>query len=309
MYGPTETTIWSAVQHVQGEHVGVVPIGQPIANTQLHVLDSKLQPLPVGVPGDLYIGGDGLARGYLNRPELTGEKFSPNPFSSRGSRLYRTGDRARYLMDGTVDFLGRADFQVKIRGFRIELGEIEAVLRTVPGVREAIAVADGDDHRDKRLVVYLVAVPGASLEERELRRVLQLKLPDYMVPSIYVNLPELPLTPNGKVDRRALPAPAFVSSESREDFVAPSDPMEMEIAQLWQTLLEHSPIGVHDNFFELGGHSLLATQFLARLRSTFQVQVSLKTFFQEPTVSGIAKALEEVLLSEPEISGTARRSM
>jgi amino acid adenylation domain-containing protein len=302
MYGPTETTIWSAVYQVQTEQTGVVPIGQPIANTQLFVLDSKLQPVPIGVPGDLYIGGDGLARGYLNRPELTQEKFLPSPFShSTGSRLYRTGDRARYLADGAVDFLGRADYQVKIRGFRIELGEIEAVLRTVPGVRDAVVVAHEDGHRDKRLVAYVVAAQETGLNERELRAALQLKLPEYMVPSIFVPLPELPLTPNGKVDRRALPEPTYVSSESRKNFVAPRDEVEMEIAELWQTLLERQPIGIYDNFFELGGHSLLATQFLARLRSTFQVQVSLRSFFGDPTVSGIAKAIEEVLLGESDV--------
>jgi amino acid adenylation domain-containing protein len=302
MYGPTETTIWSAVYQVQTEQTGVVPIGQPIANTQLFVLDSKLQPVPIGVPGDLYIGGDGLARGYLNRPELTQEKFLPSPFShSTGSRLYRTGDRARYLADGAVDFLGRADYQVKIRGFRIELGEIEAVLRTVPGVRDAVVVAHEDGHRDKRLVAYVVAAQETGLDERELRAALQLKLPEYMVPSIFVPLPELPLTPNGKVDRRALPEPTYVSSESRKNFVAPRDEVEMEIAELWQTLLERKPIGIYDNFFELGGHSLLATQFLARLRSTFQVQVSLRSFFGDPTVSGIAKAIEEVLLGESDV--------
>jgi acyl carrier protein len=263
------------------------------------VLDAKLQPVPIGVPGDLYIGGDGLARGYLNRPELTKEKFLPNPFSSRGGRLYCTGDRARYLADGTVDFLGRADYQVKIRGFRIELGEIESVLRTAPGVRDAVVVAHGDD-RDKRLVAYVMPVQGGSLDERGLRSALQLKLPEYMLPSVYMSLPELPLTPNGKVNRRTLPAPNFTSSESREDFVAPRDEVEIEIAQLWQALLERKPIGIYDNFFELGGHSLLATQFLARLRSAFQVQVSLKSFFQEPTVSGVAKALEVVLLGESE---------
>jgi len=299
MYGPTETTIWSAVHEVKTEQTGVVSIGYPIANTQLHVLDAKLQPVPIGVPGDLYIGGDGLARGYLNRPELTKEKFIPNPFSSRGSRLYSTGDRARYLADGTVDFLGRADYQVKIRGFRIELGEIESVLRTAPGVRDAVVVAHGED-RDKRLVAYVMPAQGGSLDERGLRSTLQLKLPEYMLPSVYVSLPELPLTPNGKVNRRALPAPNFTSSESRENFVAPRDEVEIEIAQLWQALLERKPIGIYDNFFELGGHSLLATQFLARLRSAFQVQVSLKSFFQEPTVSGVAKALEVVLLGEPE---------
>ena len=298
MYGPTETTIWSAVQHVRGEQSGIVPIGYPIANTQLYVLGAKLQPLPIGVPGDLYIGGDGLARGYLNRPELSAEKFIANPFSPQ-TRLYKTGDRARYRQDGAVDFLGRADFQVKIRGFRIELGEIESVLRTCPGVQEAVVVAHGED-ANKRLVAYVVPEQGQGTDERLLRESLQLKLPDYMLPSVYVMLREFPLTPNGKVDRRALPAPASSAFEVRGNFVAPRDEVEIEIAQLWQTLLERAPIGIYDNFFELGGHSLLATQFLARLRNAFQVQVPLRSFFQEPTVSGIAKALEEVLLTESE---------
>ncbi|HEV2799878.1 MAG TPA: condensation domain-containing protein [Pyrinomonadaceae bacterium] len=299
LYGPTEAavdvTAWECVREA-GE---VVPIGRPIANTQIYILDADLHPVPVGVAGELYIAGAGLARGYLNRPELTAERFLPDPFGAAGGRLYRTGDRARFLSDGSIEYLGRVDYQVKVRGFRIELGEVEAALAAHPQVNEAVVVAREDEEGDRRLVAYLVAavesiggVEKANVAARvkELRAHLAQRLPDYMIPAHYVWLENLPLTPNGKVDRRALPAPDKAGDES--GFVAPCTPVEEIVAGLFAAVLKVERVGLYDNFFELGGHSLLATQLTSRVREAFGVEVPLRTLFEEPTVSALAATIE-----------------
>ena len=257
LYGPTETTIWSTIARVEPGETTVV-IGRPIANTQIYILDSCLQPVPVGVHGEIYIGGDGLARGYLNRPELTDETFVANPFSSRlGARLYRTGDRASYRADGKIEFLRRVDEQVKIRGYRIELGEIESALNEHAGVEDSVVVArERDSSGEKELVGYIVANQDSVASASELRSLLRQKLPDYMIPSWFVFLDALPLTPNGKMDRNALPPPDDERPLLDQGFLVPRTEIEELVAQIWREVLQCDKIGVHDNFFELGGHSL-----------------------------------------------------
>ncbi|CAG1017413.1 hypothetical protein BURC_02063, partial [Burkholderiaceae bacterium] len=259
LYGPTEAAVdvthWTCQPH---NAAGLVPIGRPIANTQLYILDAHLEPVPVGAPGELYLAGVGVGRGYHLRPALTAERFLPNPFSTElGTRLYRTGDLARYLPDGSVDFLGRADFQVKIRGFRIELGEVEAALREHPHVQDALVLAR-EGEAGKRLVAYLVPHPEAAPTVSDLRRFLQAKLPEYMLPAAFVAVPAWPLSPNGKLDRKALPAPEVVRPALDHAFVPPRTPQEKILADLWAEVLRREPIGVHDNFLELGGDSILS---------------------------------------------------
>ena len=294
LYGPTETTIWSTVCQIKpGDEV--ISIGRPIANTQVYLLDPQLQPVPVGVPGELYIGGDGLARGYLNRAELTAERFIPHPFSDEpGARLYKTGDLARYRADGTIEHLGRLDYQVKLRGFRIELGEIEAVLAQHLAVRQAVVVAREDVPGDKRLVAYVVPQPHQMPTISGLRGYLQAKLPDYMVPSAFVLLEAFPLTPNGKVDRRALPAPELTRPELQEAFVAPRTSIEEVVTGIWSQILGIEQIGIHDDFIALGGDSLMAMQVIARLRRVLQVQLSLTRFFEAPTVAQLAEIVTQL---------------
>jgi amino acid adenylation domain-containing protein len=293
-YGPTEATIsatfWTCER---GSGRRFVPIGRPIANTRIHVLDRYLRPVPVGVPGELYIGGAGLARGYFGRPGLTAERLVPDPFSEvPGARLYRTGDRARYGADGTLEFLGRLDFQVKIRGFRVEPGEIAATLAKHQGVGECIVVAREDSPADQRLVAYLVPVADASPPGiDELRGFLQARLPEHMIPSAFVLLDAMPLTPSGKVDRRALPAPEH-SRAGLAELVTPRTPVEEAIAEIWMALLKVDGVGVHDNFFALGGHSLLAAQVVARLRAAFGLDLPLRALFETPTVAGLAERIE-----------------
>jgi amino acid adenylation domain-containing protein len=295
LYGPTETTIWSAVHEVGPSH-GAVSIGRPIANTQIYLLDRHLQPLPIGVPGELHIGGDGLSEGYLRRPELTAEKFVPNPFSSEpGARLYKTGDLARYLPNANIEVLGRIDHQVKIRGFRIELGEIEAILSQHPAVQEVVALVREDVAGDKRLVAYLVSNQAPAPTASELRGFLKEKLPEYMAPSAFLILEKLPLTPNGKVDRRALPKLDGAEPERGGIFVAPRSPVEEMLAEIWAEVLGFEQVSVHDNFFELGGHSLLATQVISRLRDVFQVDLPLRRIFEASTVAGLAERVEMAL--------------
>src|SRR3990172_3746196 len=293
-YGPTESTTftsWYLVQDVP-EGAITIPIGRPISNTQIYLLDSHLQPVPVGVPGELHIGGDGLARGYLNQPELTADKFIPNPFSEGpGERLYKTGDLARYLPDGDTEFLGPIDHQVKVRGFRVEPGEIEAVLGGHPAVREVVVMAREGVPGDKRLVAYVVPVQGQAPAAGELSQFLKEKLPEYMVPSAFVMLDMLPLTPNGKVDRRALQAPDQARPDLEESFVAPSSPIEELLAGMWAKVLGVERVGINDNFFELGGHSLLATQLISRVRETFQVELPLRSLFEAPTLDDLAVAI------------------
>ena len=266
MYGPTETTIWSATYPVTHAS-GTIPIGRPIANTQIYIVDPHLHPVPVGVAGELLIGGDGVVRGYLNRDELTRERFIPDPFSSDPrARLYRTGDLARYQRDGNIEFLGRADHQVKVRGYRIELGEIEAILNDHPAVQEAVVIAREDSPGDKRLVAYLVAA-GEPPSARECRERLQEKLPDYMVPSNFVFLRQLPLTPNAKVDRKALPAPEQVEAKTERACEPPENDFERSIATIWKEVLNIQSVGRQDNFFDLGGHSLHLVRVHSRLRN------------------------------------------
>ncbi|MBD2040241.1 condensation domain-containing protein, partial [Microcoleus sp. FACHB-672] len=306
-YGPTESVVGCCIYEVpeDAKLSGAMPIGNPIANTQLYILDKHLQPVPVGLQGELYIGGAGLARGYLNRPDLTAEKFIANPFSNEpNSRLYKTGDLARYLPDGTIEYLGRIDNQVKIRGFRIELGEIEAALSQHPSVEEAVVIAREDEPGNQRLVAYVVADEAymdgqvSGIKSSELRSFLKEKLPDYMVPAVFVLLEALPLTPNGKVDRRALPAPDTAMGDLASTFISPRNPIEEVIAGIWTEVLYVERVGIHDNFFELGGHSLLATQVISRLREAFQIAIPLSWLFELPTVSSLSERIETALKSE-----------
>ncbi len=295
LYGPTEASIdVTAWECGRDSDRAVVPIGRPIANTQVYLLDHDLQPVPIGIAGELYTGGAGLARGYLNRPALTAETFIPNPFSDQpGTRLYKTGDLARYQPDGTIEFLGRADHQVKIRGFRIELGEIEAVLTQHPPVLQAVAVAREDVPGDNRLVAYIVPNKDQPLAVNDLRNFLKLKLPEYMRPSACVVLDALPVTPNGKVDRRALPAPDQSRPDLNEALIAPRTPAEKVIVDIWAEVLKLEQVGIHDNFFDLGGHSLLATQVVSRLRKALQAEIPLRALFQSPTVAGLAMEIAQ----------------
>ncbi len=291
LYGPTEATIWTTVYKLDGGS-GAVSIGRPISNTTAYVLDRQLRPAPVGVPGDLYIGGEGLARGYLNQPAATGEKFIPDPFSQvPGARLYQTGDRARFLPSGNIEFLGRIDHQVKVRGFRIEPAEVEAAIEQYPGARKSVVVAS-DVSGDKRLVAY-VACDEQRPAVEEIRSFLKDKLPDYMVPSLFIMLSDLPLTPAGKVDRRALPAPDLTRPELVKPFVAPRDAIELELASIWEEILGTSPVGVTDNFFDLGGHSLLAVRLMGRIQKQFGKKLPLATLIQEGTIEQLAGTLRQ----------------
>ncbi|HEX6371569.1 MAG TPA: amino acid adenylation domain-containing protein [Longimicrobium sp.] len=289
-YGPTETTVGALTHRVGAERTetasGTLVLGRPLPNYQVFVVDAHLRPVPVGVPGELLIGGAGVARGYLGRPELTAEKFIRNPFGE--GRLYRTGDRCRWLADGTVEFLGRMDQQVKIRGFRVEPGEVEAALRQHAGVTECVVIAREDVPGDRRLVAYVVGDADADGLRGELRRT----LPDYMVPGAFVALEQIPLTPNGKVDRRALPAPDTAADASR--YVAPRTPTEEVLAGVWAELLRRERVGVEESFFELGGHSLLATRVVSRVREVFGVELPLRALFEEPTVAGMAERVERL---------------
>ncbi len=295
-YGPTETTVCASMYETDAAEENDPPIGRPIGNFELYVLDRNLLPVPVGVAGELCVGGVGLARGYLNRPDLTAEKFIPDPFSKRhGARLYRTGDLVRRLPDGNIQFLGRIDQQVKVRGFRIELGEIEAVLREVPRVKDVIVLVREDIPGEKRLTAYLVCDdPKPSVAE--LRDKLSRQLPDYMVPTAFVFLEAMPLTPNGKIDRRALPKPELDRSMAQSEYVAPRDETEEKLCAIVGDLLHLDKVGIHDNFFELGGHSLLATQFMSRLRTDFQVELPLLTLFEKPTVAQLAEEIAKAKL-------------
>ncbi|WP_163998551.1 non-ribosomal peptide synthase/polyketide synthase [Pyxidicoccus caerfyrddinensis] len=294
-YGPTESTLFtSCFRMTRPEQVGsAVPIGTPIANTRVYLLDASFQPVPPGVPGELFIGGEGLARGYLARPELTAERFLPDAFSSSpGARLYRTGDVARWRPDGVLEFLGRLDSQVKVRGYRIELAEVEAALLAHPAVREAIAVVREDVPGDKRLVAYVVSPsPDQPLSAAALRDFLQQRLPEFMLPSAFVALEALPLTGNGKVDRKALPVPDGALASSFE-YIAPRNETEQRLAALWCEVLRVERVGLHDSFFELGGHSLLATRIVSRLRAVFGVELPLRTLFEAPTLEALARAVE-----------------
>ena len=291
IYGPTETTV-AATLTEWGAGRGRPPIGRPIANTQVYVLDAILQPVAEGVVGELYVGGQGLAQGYLRRPALTAERFVPSPFSAApGARLYRTGDLCRYRSDGVLEFVGRVDHQVKLRGFRIELGEIEAALGQHPAVREAVALVREDAPGDRRLVAYVVVREAQAASAEALRACLKDRLPEYMLPEI-VPLQAFPLTPAGKVDRRALPAPKDVQREPDQAFVAPRTPFEQEVASVWAELLGRARLGVEAHFFDLGGHSLLATRVVARIRQQFGVELPVRALFEAPTVAAFAERME-----------------
>lgn len=294
-YGPTEASVWCIVFDCHSSFSGnKVPIGRPIANTQVYLLNSYHQPVPVGVPGELYIGGDGIAKGYLNRPELTKEKFIPDPFSGKPeARLYKTGDMARYLPDGNIEFLGRVDDQVKIRGYRIELGEIEAVLGQHPAIQELIVTSREDTPGDKRLVAYVVLKGKTVSGTQELRAHVSQKLPDYMVPSAFVFLESLPRTPIGKVDLERLPAPDAKRHELDVRYSAPRNSVEEVLATIWAQVLNLDHVGIEDNFFELGGHSILVIQIASRVRDIFKVELPLRDIFAKPTVSGLAESLRE----------------
>jgi len=302
VYGPTENTTFSTFYLVENvdETATKLSIGRPISNTQVFILDSHLQPVPIGVRGELYLGGDGLARGYLNRPELTKEKFIINPLTNINSkhprsgdnRLYKTGDLARYLPDGNIEFLGRLDFQVKIRGFRIELEEIEKVIALHPQVETAVVLVTEDIHADKRLVAYIVSKHKQLVTSNELKIFLKQKLPDYMIPATFVFLDILPLTPNGKIDRRALPAGDLPRSPLEDTFMAPRTPVEEMLTKIWAEVLRLEKVGIQENFFELGGHSLLATQIISRGCEVFSVNLSISSLFEAPTIMGLAEKIE-----------------
>jgi amino acid adenylation domain-containing protein len=294
-YGPTETSICATLFEVPLGTTSqrITPIGQPVRNTQAFVLDEFQQPVPVGVAGELYLGGAGVARSYLHRPSLTADKFVPHPFSLiPGSRLYRTGDRARFLPSGLLHFLGRFDHQVKVRGFRIELGEIEALLSAHSDVEAVVVLAREQGAGEKQLVAYVVAAADSQPSVSELRRHLQERVPDYMLPSAFVMLSEMPLTASGKVDRRALPAPTGERPEMESTYVEARTPVEASVAEMWREVLRVERVGVEDNFFELGGHSLLATQIISRMREAFQVEIALHQFFEHPRVSELAQLVE-----------------
>ncbi|MFN8382938.1 MAG: amino acid adenylation domain-containing protein [Anaerolineales bacterium] len=317
LYGPTETTIWSTLYRVtSNESHGVsntIPVGRPIANTQIYILDSELQPVPVGVIGDLYIGGDGVSRGYLNRPELTAERFILNPFDGSFT-IYKTGDIARYLPDGNIEFFGRSDQQVKVRGFRIETGEIEVRLASHPSVRQAVVVAWKEKTSEASLVAYVVpASAEVEADGHQLREFLRQTLPEYMVPSIFVNIESLPLTPNGKVDRKALPEPTQqVRPDLRLPYVAPRTPLEKELAEICAQVLDLKDInsvGVHDNFFDLGGHSLLGTRLVFKLREKYgleSAQLPLRALFEQPTVANLARIIDVAVKGEGEVVYASR---
>ncbi len=287
LYGPTEVSVdvtWQ--EYVEDSNLGgTIPIGRPIANTQTYVLDEQLRPVPIGVLGELYLGGIGLARGYANRPDLTAERFVPHPFGQHGERLYRTGDLVRWLPEGVLEYAGRTDGQVKVRGNRLELGEIEAVLDRCPQVAASVVTAHQLDQDDVRLAGYVV--PTNDWDEAAVREVLRQQLPDFMMPSVFMVLDELPLNPNGKVDRKALPEPVW-GIQNKDRYVAPSDPVEELLCGIWSEILGTPRVGVEDDFFAAGGHSLLATRVISRIRDVFGVEFPLSRFFEEPTVRGLA---------------------
>jgi acyl-coenzyme A synthetase/AMP-(fatty) acid ligase/acyl carrier protein len=308
LYGPTEatidTTFWRCHQQ-QGRPI--MPIGRPIGNMQVYILDPYLNIVPVGVQGELHIAGPGIGRGYLNRPDLTAEKFVSNPFPSSistsgglrnwedkiGGRLYKSGDLARYLPNGSIEFIGRSDYQVKIHGFRIELGEVESVLSRHPTVEEAVVIVREDVPGDKRLVTYLVARHEPTPTSSDLRSFLKEKLPDYMIPSAFVFPDAFPITPHGKVDRRALPAPEQSRSELEAVYVAPQSEVERIIAEVWQQVLRIEQVGMHDNFFDLGGHSLLLIQIHNKFQELFKKEIPITDIFRYPTIKTLADHLAQ----------------
>jgi acyl-coenzyme A synthetase/AMP-(fatty) acid ligase/acyl carrier protein len=302
-YGPSEATVVATSGPVPAtENAGMPPtIGRPIDNTEIFILDERLQEVPAGEAGEMYIGGVGLAKGYLNRPELTEEKFIPHPFSDRpGARLYKTGDLARYLPDGQIAFLGRADYQIKIRGYRIEPDEIISVLNRHPFVSSSYVVAREDIPGDKRLVAYIVPVLGMHIAVASLREILRTYLPDYMIPAAFVLLRVLPRTTNGKVDRMALPVPDAENTLRDVETPRPGTPVEARVAEILASLLNLDHVGIDDNFFMLGGHSLLGTQVIVRIAETFGVELPLRTLFGAPTVRQLSAEIEKSIVARLE---------
>ncbi|WP_141254292.1 condensation domain-containing protein, partial [Brevibacillus parabrevis] len=307
-YGPTENTTFTCCYPVTelSEDITSFPIGRPISNTTVYVLDKHKQPVPYGVAGELYIGGDGLALGYLNNPELTAERFVENPFDpQKGSRLYRTGDLVRYLPNGTIEFIGRIDNQVKIRGFRIELGEVEAALALHPEVSETVVMARENDRGEKHLTAYVTVAKDDAPEVADLQAWLKTKLPEYMVPSVYVFLDAMPLTANGKIDRRRLPEPEWGNRSETKAYTEPRNQAEELIASIWSQVLGVEKVGIHDNFFELGGHSLLATRVISRLREVFGVEQSVRSIFEHPTIAAWSEQTAALQLGEPGTDGSS----
>jgi amino acid adenylation domain-containing protein len=306
-YGPTEAVITAAAYDIPadaGRHTARIPIGRPLPNRRAYILNKYGKPAPIGVAGELYLGGDRLAVGYLNDPEATAARFIADPFGPAGSRLYATGDLARYRADGNIEFLERADQQVKIRGMRVELGEIEAVLARHPDVRAVVVLAQADAERagDKELVAYVTAHKDKTVAADEVRSFARAYLPDYMTPATIIVLDAFPLTASGKIDRRALPKPGIAQRARTQQYVAPRTPVEEQIAALWSQLLGVPQIGINDNFFELGGHSLLATQLVSRVRAMFQVEVSLLSLFESPTIAGVTLAIAQEQIKHLEMS-------
>ncbi|HEX5603286.1 MAG TPA: amino acid adenylation domain-containing protein, partial [Pyrinomonadaceae bacterium] len=301
MYGITETTVHVTLRRVVAADVGVrqgSPIGNALTDLDLYVLDDCMQLVPTGIAGEMYVGGAGLARGYLNRAELTAERFVPDPYSTEpGARLYKTGDRARYLLNGQLEFLGRNDFQVKLRGFRIELGEIEAALAQHPSVKDAVVIAREDSPGHKRLVAYVIP-SGSDLDILALRGFIASRLPDYMVPALIITLDSFPLSPTGKLERKALPAPESDRPTVSADFVGPRSSLEQDLADIWIRLLGIERVGIHDNFFELGGHSLLLTRLATRIRDQFGVEVPMRILFDVPTIEGISVSITSLLMDQ-----------
>ena len=296
MYGPTETTVWSSILKLEPED-GPPALGGPIANTRFYVLDANRQPVPIGVAGELLIGGEGLALGYHDRPELTAEKFVDDAFSpSAGARLYRTGDLVRWRENGTLEFLGRIDQQVKLRGFRIELGEVEAALDAHPDVSAAVAIVREDSPGDQRLIAYVVPAGEQIVELEQLRRLCKAKLPPFMVPSGFVSVDAFPVTANGKLDRRALPAPDGARPAMARSYVAPETPVEQTLASIWSEILGVDRIGLDDDFFDLGGHSLLAVKMLSRVQESFDLNLRLPQVFEHSTIRELAAAIAAELL-------------
>ena len=317
-YGPTETTVGVLSNHVkfdqQPNGAETVPLGRPLPGAEIYLLDSDLNPVPTGTPGEIHIGGKGVTRGYFNQPSLTAEQFVPHPFSAEtGARLYRSGDMARYLPDGNIEFLGRKDHQVKVRGYRVELGEIEAVLCRHPAVARAVATVDGDGLQDKQVVAYVVGKSDPPPTQSELRSYLREKLPDYAVPSTFLLLDELPLTPSGKIDRRALPRPADIAPMSDAAYVAPRDEIERTIATIWRDFVKVDRMSIHDNFFDLGGHSLVVLQIQSKLREVLNKEIPILAMFEHPTISSLAQHLNQVapetkLFSKVHEEAAARRA-
>jgi acyl carrier protein len=307
LYGPTEAavdvTYWTCTPTTK---LASIPIGRPIANIQIYILDRFLQPVPVGIPGELHIGGIGLARGYLNRPELTAEKFIQNPYGKPEDRLYKTGDLARFLPDGNVEYLGRIDQQVKVRGFRIELGEIESVLEEHPDVVQAVVVARNEGGGEKSLLACIVpkvlsdAPANSPVTPAQLRVYLQSRLPEYMVPAAFTMLKQIPMTSSGKADRRALLEMNFAPVQREVAYIPPRTPLEEEVAAVWKEVLGLAQVGVQENFFEIGGHSLKATKVVMLLRNKLGINASLRLLFEHATIGEMSEALMQLLLDQAE---------